>query len=55
VSLLHPSGAHIVATYHPSAVLRAPDEQARAATFEALAYDLRNARALAGLVRPAAA
>ena len=51
--LVHPSGARIVATYHPSAVLRAPDEQARAATFEALAYDLRNARALAGLVRPA--
>ena len=36
-------------------LLRAPDEQARAATFEALAYDLRNARALAGLVRPAPA
>jgi DNA polymerase len=53
--LLHPSGARIVARYHPSAVLRAPDEQARAATFEALAYDLRNARALAGLVRPAVA
>jgi probable DNA metabolism protein len=51
--LVHPCGARIVATYHPSAVLRAPDEQARAATFEALAYDLRNARALAGLVRPA--
>ena len=51
--LIHPSGARIVATYHPSAVLRASDEQARAATFEALAYDLRNARALAGLVRPA--
>ena len=51
--LMHGSGARIVATYHPSAVLRAPDEQARAATFEALAYDLRNARALAGLVRPA--
>jgi len=51
--LMHGSGARIVATYQPSAVLRAPDEQARAATFEALAYDLRNARALAGLVRPA--
>jgi DNA polymerase len=51
--LVHPSGARIVATYHPSAVLRAPDAQARSATFEALAYDLRNARALAGLVRPA--
>jgi len=55
VALTHPSGARVVATYHPSAVLRAPDEQARAATFEALAYDLRNARALAGLVRPAPA
>jgi DNA polymerase len=53
--LVHPSGARIVATYHPSAVLRAPDAQARAATFEALAYDLRSARALAGLVRPAPA
>lgn len=52
-ALLHPSGARVVATYHPSAVLRAPDAQARSATFEALAYDLRNARALAGLVRPA--
>ena len=51
--LVHPSGARIVATYHPSAVLRAPDAQARSATFEALAYDLRKARALAGLVRPA--
>jgi DNA polymerase len=51
--LVHASGARIVATYHPSAVLRAADEQARAATFEALAYDLRNARALAGLARPA--
>jgi len=52
VALTHDSGAQVVATYHPSAVLRAPDEQARAATFEALAYDLRSARALAGLVRP---
>ena len=55
VALIHPSGARVVATYHPSAVLRAPDAQARGATFEALAYDLRNARALAGLVRPAPA
>ena len=29
VALTHPSGARVVATYHPSAVLRAPDEQAR--------------------------
>jgi len=51
--LAHRRGARVVATYHPSAVLRAVDAQAKAATFEALVYDLRNARALAGMVSPA--
>jgi uracil-DNA glycosylase len=48
--LVHRSGVRVVATYHPSAVLRAPDAQAQAAMFEALVYDVRNARALAGMV-----
>jgi len=50
--LAHPSGARVVATYHPSAVLRAADAQQAAVTYEALVYDLRSARALAGMVSP---
>ena len=52
--LAHPSGARVIATYHPSAVLRAADAQAAAVTYEALVYDLRSARALAGMVSPVA-
>ena len=36
-----------LATFHPSAVLRARDEQARTATFEAVVRDLRTARMVA--------
>jgi DNA polymerase len=38
-----PSGAQLVATYHPSAVLRAPDEAARAGLRALLLSDLRRA------------
>jgi DNA polymerase len=51
-SLMHRMGARIVATYHPSAVLRAVDVKAKAATFEALVHDMRTASALAGLRSP---
>jgi uracil-DNA glycosylase family protein len=40
--LKHPSGATIIATYHPAAVLRAPEE-ARATLYAALCEDLRRA------------
>jgi DNA polymerase len=43
----HPSGKSVLATYHPSAALRAPDEAARRATYEALVEDLARARELA--------
>lgn len=39
-------GAQAVVTYHPSFVLRAPDEAARDRTFAALVADLRFARGL---------
>ena len=41
-----PSGVAVVATYHPSAVLRAPDEDARAKLRATLQADLRRARGL---------
>ena len=43
-ALTHRSGARVIATYHPSAVLRAPDEEAKAATFASLVEDLCSAR-----------
>ena len=43
----HPSGARIFATYHPSAVLRAPDDDARAKLTRALVDDLERAAAMA--------
>jgi DNA polymerase len=43
----HASGKSVLATYHPSAALRAPDEAARRATFAALVEDLTRARQLA--------
>jgi uracil-DNA glycosylase len=46
-SLAHASGAHVVATYHPSAVLRAPDEASRAELYGHLVADLKRARELA--------
>lgn len=41
-----PSGAQLVATYHPSAVLRAPDEAARAGLRALLLADLQRAARL---------
>jgi len=46
-SLAHTSGAHVVATYHPSAVLRAPDEASRAELYGHLVADLKRAGELA--------
>ncbi len=51
-TLVHRSGARIVASYHPSAVLRAPDEDARNALFAALVEDLRRALRLGGKPAP---
>jgi DNA polymerase len=42
--LLHPTGVRVVATWHPSAVLRAIDEASRAELYGALVGDLRRAR-----------
>jgi uracil-DNA glycosylase len=39
--LKHPSGANVVVTYHPSAILRLPDEVAKAEMIEALVEDLK--------------
>ena len=41
-------GTTIVATYHPSAILRAPDHDARATLRATLIADLERAAALAG-------
>ena len=41
--LAHPSGARMIATYHPSAVLRAQDEGERARIYAALVADLGKA------------
>jgi uracil-DNA glycosylase len=46
-ALRHGSGAQIVATYHPSAVLRAPDEASRAELYAYLLADLQLAWRLA--------
>ena len=43
----HPSGARILATYHPSAALRAPDDDAREKLMRMLVEDLRRAADLA--------
>ena len=40
-------GLRLVATYHPAAILRAPDDDARASLHQALIDDLRRAMALA--------
>jgi uracil-DNA glycosylase len=45
--LHHASGARIFATYHPSAALRAPDEEARDQLTRTLVDDLKRAAALA--------
>lgn len=49
--LENPQGTPIVATYHPSAVLRAPDHEARAELREALIADLKRAAKLARVSR----
>jgi DNA polymerase len=46
-ALALPDGAVLVATYHPSAALRAPTPEQRAATYDALVADLRKANARA--------
>ena len=46
VPLAHPSGARIVATIHPSAILRAPDTETRSAETARFIADLRVARSL---------
>jgi len=45
--LLHPSGARVVATYHPSAALRVPDREAREEMYRTIVGDLRKAARLA--------
>lgn len=45
-----PSGAALIATYHPSALLRAPDEARRDELYALLVADLRRAAAASGLV-----
>jgi len=46
-NLEHSSGAAVVATYHPSAALRAPDPDAREKMYETIIGDLRKAAKLA--------
>jgi DNA polymerase len=48
MELVHPSGAQVRATYHPSAVLRAIDEPRKAELYAALVSDLRAAFEAAG-------
>jgi DNA polymerase len=45
-----PGGAALIATYHPSALLRAPEEARRDELYALLVADLRRAAAAAGLV-----
>jgi DNA polymerase len=46
VSFQHPWAPHVVATVHPSAILRAPDSAQRHAEYSRFVEDLRNARGL---------
>jgi len=48
-TLEHQSGARLIATFHPSAALRAPDSSRRNEILEAIRDDLRRALAEAGL------
>jgi len=52
-TLAHPSGARLIATFHPSAALRAPDPSRRDEIVAAIRDDLRRAVAEVGL-EPAA-
>lgn len=45
--LLHETGARLLATYHPSAALRAPDEARRHEIYSFIVADLARARTLA--------
>lgn len=45
-ALQHASGAAIVATFHPSAVLRAPDDEKRRELYDVLVADLARAKTL---------
>ena len=47
-TLSHESGVRLVATYHPSAALRAPDEARRHELFDIIVADLRKAKRAAG-------
>ena len=47
VTLSHESGGHVVATYHPSAILRAPEKSRQAELYEMLVADLQRAHRLA--------
>jgi len=47
MALQSADGAHIVATYHPSAILRDPDDETKAERFRTLVADLRKAAAMA--------
>ncbi len=44
VDLTHATGARLVATYHPSAALRAPDEARRHELYDLIVGDLERAR-----------
>lgn len=46
VALEHPWAAHAFATIHPSAILRAPDEESRHAEYAAFVKDLKAAARL---------
>jgi len=46
-TLTHGGGVQVVATYHPSAVLRSPDESSRAELYGHLVADLKRASQLA--------
>ena len=47
-TLAHESGARLVATYHPSAALRAPDAARRHELYAIIVADLRKAKRAAG-------
>jgi DNA polymerase len=46
-TLRHPSGARVIASYHPSAALRAPEKDARDALYATIVADLRKAARIA--------
>jgi DNA polymerase len=43
-TLRHPEGARVIATFHPSAALRAPDEARRHELYDMIVADLKRAR-----------